>query len=94
MDLMDGYFPSELQARFPDGIPLQVSVHFVSDVGSGSAEYLPQVTDHRDVVFRERQYADLFPGAGHQLGGWQGPSKLVPSSIQLRAREETYELPG
>lgn len=22
---MDGYFPSELQARYPDGVPLQVS---------------------------------------------------------------------
>uniref|UniRef100_A0A8C3KPB7 UBX domain-containing protein 11 n=1 Tax=Calidris pygmaea TaxID=425635 RepID=A0A8C3KPB7_9CHAR len=24
-DIMDGYFPSELQMRYPDGIPLQVS---------------------------------------------------------------------
>lgn len=23
-DLMDGYFPSELQSRFPDGIPFEV----------------------------------------------------------------------
>lgn len=23
-DLMDGYFPSELQGRFPDGVPLEV----------------------------------------------------------------------
>ena len=24
-DIMDGYFPSELQARYPDGIPFYVS---------------------------------------------------------------------
>lgn len=23
-DLMDGYFPSELQSRYPDGIPFEV----------------------------------------------------------------------
>jgi len=23
-DLMDGYFPSELQTRYPDGVPLKV----------------------------------------------------------------------
>lgn len=27
-DLMDGYFPSELQERFPDGVPLEVRPHF------------------------------------------------------------------
>lgn len=26
-DLMDGYFPSELQDRYPDGVPFQVSIH-------------------------------------------------------------------
>ena len=25
LDLTDGYFPSELQERFPDGVPFQVS---------------------------------------------------------------------
>ena len=24
-DLMDGYFPSELQSRFPDGVPFQLT---------------------------------------------------------------------
>ena len=24
-DLMDGYFPSELQTRYPDGVPIAVS---------------------------------------------------------------------
>uniref|UniRef100_A0A3B5A9R6 UBX domain-containing protein 11 n=1 Tax=Stegastes partitus TaxID=144197 RepID=A0A3B5A9R6_9TELE len=29
-DLMDGYFPSELQERFPDGVPFEVSLIFLS----------------------------------------------------------------
>lgn len=24
-DILDGYFPSELQSRYPDGVPFQVS---------------------------------------------------------------------
>lgn len=27
-DLMDGYFPSELHERFPDGVPFEVSLHW------------------------------------------------------------------
>uniref|UniRef100_A0A3Q0RVZ4 UBX domain-containing protein 11 n=1 Tax=Amphilophus citrinellus TaxID=61819 RepID=A0A3Q0RVZ4_AMPCI len=27
-DLMDGYFPSELQERFPDGVPFEVNISF------------------------------------------------------------------
>uniref|UniRef100_A0A3Q1JU80 UBX domain-containing protein 11 n=1 Tax=Anabas testudineus TaxID=64144 RepID=A0A3Q1JU80_ANATE len=30
-DLMDGYFPSELQERFPDGVPLEVRANFYED---------------------------------------------------------------
>ena len=26
-DLMDGFFPSELQARYPDGVPFEVQLH-------------------------------------------------------------------
>ncbi|KAM9606551.1 UBX domain-containing protein 11, partial [Morphnus guianensis] len=48
-DIMDGYFPSELQMRYPDGIPLQV-------------------TDRRDVVFRERDLPGSFPGHGQVVG--------------------------
>ncbi|XP_010083552.1 PREDICTED: LOW QUALITY PROTEIN: UBX domain-containing protein 11, partial [Pterocles gutturalis] len=48
-DIMDGYFPSELQTRYPDGVPLQV-------------------TDRRDVVFRERDLPGSFPGHGQVVG--------------------------
>ena len=81
-DLMDGYFPSELQARFPDGVPFQL-------------------TDCREVTFRPREYADIFPGSGRQLGGEKGPSKLLPSGARLRENgkkrgeeKETSVLPG
>uniref|UniRef100_A0A8C4JPM2 UBX domain-containing protein 11 n=1 Tax=Dromaius novaehollandiae TaxID=8790 RepID=A0A8C4JPM2_DRONO len=48
-DIVDGYFPSELQTRYPNGIPLQV-------------------TDKRDVVFRERRLPGSFPGRGQAVG--------------------------
>ena len=28
-DFMDGYFPSELQHRYPDGIPFSVSIYLL-----------------------------------------------------------------
>lgn len=27
-DILDGYFPSELQGRYPDGVPFNVSTRF------------------------------------------------------------------
>ncbi|XP_009880493.1 PREDICTED: UBX domain-containing protein 11 [Charadrius vociferus] len=63
-DIMDGYFPSELQMRYPDGIPLQV-------------------TDRRDVVFRERDLPGSFPGHGQVVGHSKS------SEVQ-----ETAEIPG
>lgn len=80
-DLLDGYYPSELQSRYPDGVPFQL-------------------TDHRDVTFKPREYSDVFPGSGHQLGGDKGPSKLLPSGVELRHgsvgchEKETSVLPG
>ncbi|XP_074832436.1 UBX domain-containing protein 11 isoform X3 [Carettochelys insculpta] len=63
-DIVDGYFPSELQSRYPEGIPFQV-------------------TDKRDVFFRERQLSENFPGQGQVVG-------------HLRSSEvkETSEVPG
>ena len=69
-DLMDGYYPSELQTRFPDGVPFQLN-------------------DCHDVTFKQREYADIFPGSGRQLGGMKGPSKLLPCGQQLRQSEVT-----
>ena len=78
---MDGYYPSELQSRYPNGVPFQL-------------------TDYRDVTFKPREYSDIFPGSGRQLGGERGPSKLLPSGTELRQNgagwkeKETSELPG
>ncbi|XP_044142568.1 UBX domain-containing protein 11 isoform X1 [Bufo gargarizans] len=62
-DIMDGYFPSELQTRFPDGVTFQV-------------------TDMRNVVFRERRTWDRFPGPGQSIGCAEGNPT------------ETSEIPG
>ena len=78
-DLTDGYFPSELQTRYPEGVPLKL-------------------TDYRDTVFRPREYTDIFPGFGKQLGGDKGPSRLLASGTHLRDRQsanrEMTTLPG
>ncbi|XP_048824753.1 UBX domain-containing protein 11 isoform X1 [Lagopus muta] len=63
-DIMDGYFPSELQAHYPDGVPLQV-------------------TDKRDVVFRETDLPGSFPGHGRVVG-----------HSKLSKVEEPTEIPG
>ncbi|XP_033879933.1 UBX domain-containing protein 11-like [Acipenser ruthenus] len=70
-DIMDGYFPTELQNRFPDGVPFQLS-------------------DKRDVVFRERQRWGEFPGAGQAVGSRTGPAS-DPASQPV---QETSHLPG
>uniref|UniRef100_A0A672ZJW4 UBX domain-containing protein 11 n=1 Tax=Sphaeramia orbicularis TaxID=375764 RepID=A0A672ZJW4_9TELE len=48
-DLMDGYFPSELQERFPDGVPLEVGLRVF-------------VFAYEEFVFRLPW--DAFPGRG------------------------------
>ncbi|XP_019368014.1 PREDICTED: UBX domain-containing protein 11 isoform X1 [Gavialis gangeticus] len=63
-DILDGYFPSELQARYPAGVPFQV-------------------TDKRDIFFRDRQLPESFPGQGQRVG------HAKPSEVQ-----ETSEIPG
>lgn len=36
-DILDGYFPSELQARYPDGIPFVVSIFIINPFYSRAA---------------------------------------------------------
>lgn len=38
-DICDGYFPSELQAKYPDGVPFQVISRSYRIVSSGSYYY-------------------------------------------------------
>ena len=51
-------------------------------------------------MFKPREYSDIFPGNGRQLGGDKGPSKLLPSGLELRHggigchEKETSVLPG
>ncbi|KAL7980485.1 hypothetical protein Chor_001639 [Crotalus horridus] len=63
-DILDGFFPSELQRRYPNGVPFQV-------------------TDKRDVFFRERKLPGYFPGFGQAVG------RSKPSGIK-----ETSEISG
>ena len=49
-------------------------------------------------MFCPREYSDIFPGFGKQLGGEKGPSKLLASGIHLRdqpsSNREMTTLPG
>ncbi|XP_015680416.1 UBX domain-containing protein 11 [Protobothrops mucrosquamatus] len=63
-DILDGFFPSELQRRYPSGVPFQV-------------------TDKRDVLFRERKLPGYFPGFGQAVG------RSRPSGLK-----ETSEISG
>jgi len=56
-DLMDGYFPSELQNTYPDGVPFNV-------------------TDKRDITYRDKRMEKLFPGQGYLLS----PEKSSPTT--------------
>ncbi|NWS52722.1 UBX11 protein, partial [Chunga burmeisteri] len=69
-DIMDGYFPSELQMRYPDGIPLQV-------------------TDRRDVVFRDRDLPGSFPGHGQVVG--HSKSSEVQETTEIPDPEVSLE---
>uniref|UniRef100_A0A8C0IRJ9 UBX domain-containing protein 11 n=1 Tax=Chelonoidis abingdonii TaxID=106734 RepID=A0A8C0IRJ9_CHEAB len=72
-DIMDGYFPSELQTRYPDGVPFQV-------------------TDRRDVFFRERQLPENFPGQG-QVIGHSRSSEVKETSPKLSLEQFLNKLP-
>ncbi|XP_064617587.1 UBX domain-containing protein 11-like [Liolophura sinensis] len=71
-DLMDGYFPTELQNRYPEGIPLQI-------------------TDKREVFFRDKRNDDVFKGSGQLLGGETKPSRLIPSNLNLGTQTASAE---
>jgi len=65
-DLHDGYFPSELQDRYPDGIPFKahdfrLETYTAAAAGAGRP---------------------AFPGVGHQVGGEAKPSILIPTAVQ------------
>ncbi|MFT7816366.1 UBX domain-containing protein 11 isoform X1 [Arapaima gigas] len=95
LDLMDGYFPSELQARFPDGIAFQVSdrrhevfqekPQWAVFPGKGRAvggaqESSPDTAKHI-TVHPCKELSRLLPGGLHFL--CQGQRKFVRGNISL-----------
>ena len=55
------------------------------------------ITDRRSTWFQTREN-EYFPGTGQALGGFKGPSRLLPAGKELRKPPEgikvTSELPG
>lgn len=75
-DIMDGFFPSELESRFPEGVPFEI-------------------TDKRDILFKDPLDQLPFHGEGQKLGGSRNTSKLVDLPVvQHPFSESTDELPG
>eukprot|EP00041_Stephanoeca_diplocostata_P018447 m.386520 g.386520 ORF g.386520 m.386520 type:complete len:511 (+) comp21015_c0_seq1:318-1850(+) len=65
-DFLDGFFPSELQSRYPDGVPFEVfdlRAHTYTGRGGSVPDKVEQ-----------------FPGVGHVVGGAICPSTVMPSS--------------
>ncbi|KAL2296124.1 hypothetical protein Nmel_017660, partial [Mimus melanotis] len=80
-DIMDGYFPSELQPRYPDGVPLQAK--------PGEVE----VTDRRDVVFQKPDLPGSFPGLG-QVVGTSGSNQVQETSEIPGAKSSSEQVPN
>ncbi|KAM3829569.1 UBX domain-containing protein 11 [Vipera latastei] len=71
-DILDGFFPSELQRRYPNGVPFQV-------------------TDKRDVFFRERKLPGYFPGFGQAVGRSKPSGVKETSEISADGPKLTME---
>ena len=73
---MDGYFPSELQQRFPDGVPFEVrlcssyfSLSPIVNAHVPHEKFFVQVHDMRHEEFVTRLPWDTFPGEGKAVRG-------------------------
>lgn len=84
-DLMDGYFPSELQERFPDGVPFEVCFCLCPSQRVLVNKLLKmvfmrffflQVHDKRDEEFIFRLSWEKFPGEGQAVRGEKDTSGL------------------
>ncbi|XP_015191325.1 PREDICTED: uncharacterized protein LOC107074419 isoform X2 [Polistes dominula] len=71
-DILDGYFPSELQEAYPNGVPFKVIYFFFL--------FVSPVENHRSEVYTND--VNIFPGHGYRLG--KQSSKDRSSSIRLR----------
>lgn len=84
-DLMDGYFPSELQSKFPDGIPFEVL--WLPELGAGGSIemcnsailfFFEQVHDRRNEEFVSRL---AFPGK-RQAGDLKKKNKNITPTFE------------
>lgn len=82
-DVMDGYFPSELQKRFPHGVPFEVSQCLFFVCLSVTVQiynivvFLLKVFDKRDEEFIFKQPWERFPGEGRTVCGKKEESSNV-----------------
>lgn len=71
-DVEDGYFPSELQLEYPEGVPFDVRTlfpHFVVPFRVTRLGFLiAQVTDKRNELYKPQSVVQHFQGKGNRLG--------------------------
>ena len=86
---MDGYFPSELQERYPEGVPFQVCLHLEPDIHKRLVcwwrelliivvIFVSQVHDNRHEEFVDRP---LFSGKGLAVGAVINPPTSIPGAL-------------
>ncbi|VDL92131.1 unnamed protein product [Schistocephalus solidus] len=81
-DILDGFFPSELQSRYPDGVPILVSdrrTEWYQQVDAGQPSEDPELRP----LFPRITKSNAFLGIGHRLGGDARVSRLVRNSSQV-----------
>ncbi|VDN11148.1 unnamed protein product [Dibothriocephalus latus] len=81
-DILDGFFPSELQARYPDGVPLLVSDRRTEWYQDPKADQTGEDPELRFLLPRING-STTFLGEGHRLGGDSRVSRLVKNSPQV-----------
>nr|VZI12217.1 unnamed protein product [Spirometra erinaceieuropaei] len=90
-DILDGFFPSELQARYPDGVPI-----LVSDRRTEWYQKLETIQPGEDPELQpllpKMNKSSAFLGVGHRLGGDAPVSRLVRNSPHVATSRTDFQI--
>uniref|UniRef100_A0A3P9NVD0 UBX domain-containing protein 11 n=1 Tax=Poecilia reticulata TaxID=8081 RepID=A0A3P9NVD0_POERE len=89
-DLMDGYFPSELQQRFPDGIPFEVRLCstfsvFCGKESTNSVGFMPG-------LIRTHQFLNKLPKVVVKAGNVFDIRGSLRRTLQVSSRDPSFTL--
>uniref|UniRef100_A0A3B4UXL2 UBX domain-containing protein 11 n=1 Tax=Seriola dumerili TaxID=41447 RepID=A0A3B4UXL2_SERDU len=90
-DLMDGYFPSELQERFPDGVPFEVCLRFFPSQIPGKTVTMDQFLNRLPkVVVKAGRVIDVRDSLRATLQVRNSDSVVFIDTAALQAMRERY----